>query len=60
MKLPADFEQMGYEAWLERWVYYGTRPTSRDAMHALPRECVEGSDERRAWLRGWQKARDES
>lgn len=60
MKQPADFEQMGYDSFLERWVALGYRPTPRDAMYECPLECREGTESRQAWIKGWLKARDEA
>lgn len=52
-----EWEQKGYDAFVEFWIQNGYKPSVSDCP---ARYMQEGSDERRAFILGWNKAREES
>jgi len=52
-----NWEQKGYDAFVQLWADHGTFPTASDCP---ARYMKEGSDERRAFIRGWNKAKTEA
>lgn len=57
MNKPVDWEQQGYDSFVELWTIHNTIPT---ASQCPARWMQEGSDERRAFIRGWNKAKSEA
>jgi hypothetical protein len=50
------WEQQGYDAFVALWVSRGVTPA---ASECPARHMAAGSDERRAYIAGWLRARDE-
>jgi len=52
----ARLEKLGYDTWIELWVLYGCSPSVRDC----PARHIDDYDERRAVIRGWNKAKEQN
>lgn len=58
MNTQRDYEQEGYDAFIDIWCREGCKPRAMQCPGLY--QFAEGSDERRDYLRGWAKARDEA
>lgn len=52
-----EWQQKGYDAWLEIWIDQGITPT---ASQCPARYLAQGSQERADYISGWNKAKEES
>jgi hypothetical protein len=50
-----DFEQLGYNAWIEYWTDNGYSPSAS----VCPARYMKEGEDRSAVLRGWIRAKDE-
>lgn len=56
----SDHEQAGYDAFVETMLRVGGEPHFTDGCDAIRATgWAPGDDRRKAWVRGWLKARDE-
>jgi hypothetical protein len=50
-----EWEQKGYDAWIEYWTHYGFTPTASNC----PARSLKEGPERAQYIRGWVKAKNE-
>lgn len=51
-----EYEQKGYDAWIELWCQYGRRPSAGEC----PARWMSDGPERSSYIRGWKKAQTEN
>jgi len=47
-----EYEQKGYDAWIEQWIIWGYSPP----VSSCPARYMQDGYKRSAYLRGWRKA----
>lgn len=50
------WQQKGYDAFIELWVQFGYKPSA----HECPARYMKSGIERSDFIRGWNKAKEES
>ena len=49
-----EFEQKGYDAWIELWIEYERSPNAS----MCPAKYMTDPEKRSAYIRGWNRARN--
>lgn len=52
---PQEWEQKGYDAWIELWTQLECCPT----VSSCPARWMEDGEHRQAYIRGWVRAKNE-
>lgn len=56
-----EWQQKGYDAWIEKWIALGCSPTATDCPARWMKADTDEQERKRAdYLSGWNKAKSEN